>query len=118
MKTLIVSDQTWAQMEAALEASAAGRAALDALHAGPPPVPSDRDLVALSRQKADAPLAFQRAKEYRDAGRQAAEDTRLALNDLVVHAYEAGVSPRVLSKWVDLKESRIYEIITASRAAA
>src|SRR4051812_43456139 len=103
MKTLIVSDETWAQMETVLQQTERGQELHEHLLQGPPPVPSDRELVALSRAKADAPLAFQRAKEYRDAGRQAAEDTRLALNDLIVHAYRAGVSPRVLSKWVELK---------------
>lgn len=118
MKTLILSDEVYGIVRAALATNQRGREALEILDAGPPPLPSDRELVMLSRQKAEAPLAFQRARAYRDAGRQAAEDTRLALNDLIVHAYDAGVSPRVLSRWSGLKEARLFEIINSARAAA
>jgi hypothetical protein len=37
----------------------------------------------------------------------------VALNDLILHAYDAGVSPRVLAGWVGLKETRIFEIVGA-----
>jgi hypothetical protein len=117
-KTLILAEDMWAQMEQALEGSERGRAVLAALAQGPPPLPTQRELIRLHRTKAPPPEAFRRAAEYRDAARQAGEDTRDAMSELILRAFDAGVGPRTLSRWSGLKESRIYEIVSPARATA
>lgn len=111
MKTLILSDETFEQMERALGESARGRAVLDAFD-HPPELPSDRELLALSRvPDAEPPEAVARARDARVAGIQAAEDTRLALNELLIHCYGAGVRQVVLARWFGLKATRVSEIL-------
>lgn len=111
MKTLILTDETFDQMERALTETARGRSVLAAFD-NPPELPSDRELVALSRDAdAEPPEAIARARDARVAGIQAAEDTRLAMNDLLLHCHGAGVRPVVLSRWFGLKPTRVYEIL-------
>jgi hypothetical protein len=112
MRTLILAEHTFNLLEQALSKTPLGRELLEGF-ASDVELPTDRELVALSRAKGPAPDAFVKAREHRDAGRQAAIDTRVALNDLILHAYDAGVSPRVLAGWVGLKETRIFEIVGA-----
>lgn len=109
MKTLILTDQTWMQMTGALVATDSGRAILARLDAEPA-IPSDRDLIAAARND-ETPHVFERRAAERDAGRQAAEDTRRVLEDLIRHAHAAGVGPTVLSRWSGLRPRRIYEIL-------
>lgn len=116
MKTLILTDEIWSELELSLESTDRGRRLLAELYETPR-LPSDRELVRLARQKDDAPEAFRRAREYRDAARQAGEDTRQVINDLIVHTHGAGVGARVLSEWTGLQESRIYEIVAAARTS-
>src|SRR4051794_41763717 len=104
MKTLLLTDEIWAELELSLEASDRGRRVLAQLYAEPR-LPSDRELVRLARQRADAPEAFERAREVRDAAPQAGEDTPLAMNDLILRAHAARVGPRGLSKWARLQEA-------------
>jgi hypothetical protein len=103
MKTLILSDENYAAILALPGVAAA-------LSREAPKLPSDRELVAMSRN-GKVPEAFVRAADYRDAGRQAAEDTRLALEDLIRSAHAAGVGPAALARWARLRPRRIYEVI-------
>lgn len=115
MKTLILSDETWSEIERVLKGSERGRKVLGGFdRTAHSQMPDDRELIRLARTKADAPEAFTRARDARDAGRQAAEDTRLVLNDLIRHAYHVGVGPSILSRWAGLKPARIHEIIGPS----
>lgn len=117
MKTLILSDDAWAQMESALTETPAGEGVLARLEGPPPELPDSSELIRMARSKDETPDAFARAAAYRDAGRTAAEDTRLALNDLILSAHAVGVGPRVLSRWSGLQEARIYEIIAAAKTS-
>jgi hypothetical protein len=115
MKTVIMSDERWSEIRTALSLTTSGTMLLASLDKTPE-LPSDRELVALARSGGDPPEVFARAREYRDAGRQAAADTREALEAHVRHAYGAGVRPAVLARWFGLKPSRIHEIVAAKDA--
>jgi urease accessory protein UreF len=114
VKTLILNDDTYARMIGALSQTDEGTSLLRAF-ATPPELPSDRELVALSREpEAEPPEAVARAAAARVAGIQAAEDTRLAMNELLLHCHGAGVRPVVLSRWFGLKPTRVYEILDSA----
>lgn len=115
MKTLLLTDEVWSEIELTLEASDRGRRVLKVLHSAPR-LPSDHELVRLARLKADPPEAFARAAAFRDAARVAGEDTRETMNDLILRAHKAGVGPRMLSRWSGLQESRIFEILAEARS--
>lgn len=110
MKTLILTDSTWTTMVLALDATPAGRDLLDSFGKGPK-LPSDRELVRMARNGDDAPEAIALARAQRDAGIQAATDTRLAMEELIRHCHEAGIGPSVLMRWFGLKSSRMHEIL-------
>jgi hypothetical protein len=110
MKTLVMTDERWAQLVLALDATPTGHTLLDEFGRAPE-LPSDRELVALARNGGDPPAAIALAKAYRDAGRQAATDTRLQLEELVKDAHAAGVGPAQLARWFGLKPTRVYEIL-------
>lgn len=111
MKTLILTEDTWATMVLALDATPAGRDLLDRLGGDGPALPSDRELVRMARSGEDAPDAVILARAQRDAGIQAAADTRDAMRDMIRHCYGAGVRPVVLMRWFGLKSSRLHEIL-------
>jgi hypothetical protein len=100
----------WARLALALDATPVGRDLLDEFGT-PPELPSDRELVALARTGGDPPERVQLARQYRDAGRQAAIDTRESMEELLIHCYEAGVRVAVLARWFGLKPTRVYEIL-------
>jgi len=110
VKTLILTDQTWTTMQLALDATPAGRDLLDGLGRAPD-MPSDRELVRMARSGEPAPPAVVLARAQRDAGIQAAADTRAAMEDLIRHCHAAGVTPAVLMRWFGLKSSRMHEIL-------
>jgi hypothetical protein len=56
------------------------------------------------------PVAFERAVAFRDAAREAADDTRQVVEDLIRHAHAAGVGPTVLARWAQIRPRRIYEL--------
>jgi hypothetical protein len=111
MKTLILTEETWATMVLALDATPAGRDLLDRLGGSGPELPSDRELVRMARNGDDAPDAVALARAQRDAGIQAAADTRDAMREMIRHCYDAGVRPAVLMRWFGLKSSRLHEIL-------
>jgi hypothetical protein len=115
VKTLILTDERWTTMVLALDATPAGRDLLDSLGAEPE-LPDGAELRAVARAGGEPPDAIKRARAYRDAGRQAAVDTRETMNELVRYAYEQGVRPVVLARWFGLKPTRIYEITEGLRA--
>jgi hypothetical protein len=106
MKTLILTDETYARLT-----ELPGVA--DLLHVEPTRLEPDRELVQMSR-KGLVPLAFERAVAFRDAAREAADDTRQVVEDLIVHAHAAGVGPAVLARWAQIRPRRIYELIERS----
>jgi hypothetical protein len=110
MKTLILSDDTYEKLIAALHETELG---LDVVRAmtTKPELPEDRELIKLARSGGGPPDVIVRACAYRDAGRQAAMDTRERVEDLIRHTHEAGVGVRVLSRWFDLAHSRVSEIV-------
>jgi hypothetical protein len=111
VNTLILTDEVFEKLIAALHETELGLEVVRAFSAKPK-LPPDRELVALSREPdAEPPEAVARARDARVAGIQAAEDTRLALNELLLHCYGAGVRPVVLSRWFGLKPTRVYEIL-------
>lgn len=114
---LLLTDETWQQMLSALVATDAGRAVADRLHAQPE-LPGDRELIRMARHGEPAPAAVTRMREQRDAGRDAAESTRKAMNDLLVHVHGAGVPVATIARWFDLKPSRIYEVLKEYEAVA
>ena len=110
MKTLILTDQSWTTMLLALDATPAGRDLVESWGKAPD-MPSDRELVRMARNGEEAPAAVKLARAQRDAGIQAATDTREAMEELIRHCHEAGVTPAVLMRWFGLKSSRMHEIL-------
>lgn len=106
MKTLILTDETYAQLVAL-----PGVAAL--LHREPERLESDRELVHMARTGL-VPQAFQRAVAFRDAAREAADDTRGVVENLILHAHAAGVGPTRLAEWAQIRPRRIYELMERS----
>ena len=118
MKTLILTDEAYKRLTDALTSSEAGWSVLREFERAPEAaLPSDRDLIRLARTNGESPAVFERARQYRDAGRQAATDTRLEMERLIRHAHGAGVGPSVLSRWFGLKPTRIWEIVSDDRAS-
>lgn len=113
MKTLLLQDDVFDQLLETLGESETGRDLIRTF-GRKTRLPSDRTLVAMSRNGDDPPEAIARARDYRDAGRQTAIDTREAMEDMLRHCYGAGVRPAVLSRWFGLKPTRVYEIISPS----
>jgi hypothetical protein len=102
MKTLILTDETYRQLVALPGAD-------DLLHREPTGLEPDRELVHMARSGA-VPVAFERAVAFRDAAREAADDTRQVVEDLIRHAHAAGVGPTVLARWAQIRPRRIYEL--------
>jgi hypothetical protein len=117
MKTMILSDEVFEQMERALTQTAQGRTVLDQMAEPLPELPPVRELIGLARQKADPPERVRRMREYRDAGRQAATDTREAMTELIEQLYAAGVGGRQISRWTGVGEARVYEIVSPAQAS-
>jgi hypothetical protein len=115
VKTLILTDENFERLLDVLGESEAGADLIRAFSAKPQ-LPPDRELVALGRDKnTTPPEAVALARAYRDAGRQAAEDTRESMEELLLYCHGAGVRPVTLGQWFGLKMTRVYEIF--SRAA-
>jgi hypothetical protein len=104
---LLLSDETWERVSATLEAHEP-KLLWDLTAV--PALPEDRELVRMSRNGA-TPEAFTRAAALRQAGVEAAASTRERLAELVREAHAAGVGAAVLSRWAELKPTRIYEIL-------
>ena len=102
MRTLILSEENYERL-----VSLPG--VLELLAAPQPALPEPRELRAMARGD-QTPEAFARGVAYRDAGRQAAEDTRVALEALILQAYDAGVRPGALARWAGLRPRRIYDL--------
>lgn len=114
MRTLILSDERFDALTAALAATPEGEAVLASFEAEPPKLPPPAALVALARERdSEPPPAIVLARAHRDAGRQAAADTREHANALLVRCYRAGVGPTTLSRWFGFRPRRVYEIIQA-----
>jgi hypothetical protein len=106
MKTLILTDETYGQLVAL-----PGVTAL--LHHEPERLEPDRELVHMARNGV-VPQAFTRAVAFRDAAREAADDTREVVEDLIRHAHAAGVGPTRLAEWAQIRPRRIYELMEKS----
>jgi hypothetical protein len=117
MKSLILTDDTFERLFNVLEDSEDGRALIREFDARPQ-LPGDRELLRLSRDKnAEPPRAIALARDYRDAGRQAAVDTRERMEALLLHCYAVGVRPVTLGRWFGLRPTRVYEIFNRDEAA-
>lgn len=111
MKTLILQDDVFEDLMQVLGESERGEDLIRRFARGPA-MPSDRELVALAREKdSDPPEAIARARAFRDAGRQAAADTRERMEELLLYCHGAGVGPATLMRWFGLNSSRTYEIL-------
>jgi hypothetical protein len=110
MKTLLLQDEVYERLLETLGESEAGKDLIRTFRRKPR-LPPDRELVSVSRDGGDPPEAVTRARDYRDAGRQTAIETRETMEDMLRHCYGAGVRPVVLSRWFGLKPTRVYEII-------
>jgi hypothetical protein len=102
---LLLSDETWERVREALPADLYAE-----LFLADPELPADRDLRLMARA-GETPEAFIRARVLREAGIEAAAETRERVAELVRRAYDAGVGPSVLSRWCGLKPTRIHEIL-------
>lgn len=116
MKTLILQDDVFERMLELLSRTAAGEDLIESFAASPE-LPSDRELVAMARDGSDPPEAIARSRAFRDAGRQAATDTRESMEKLMLHCHGAGVGPAVLMRWFGLNSARTYEILAKARGS-
>ena len=114
MKTLILQDDLFDRLMDVLGESEAGKDLIE-IFARRPALPPDRELVAMARDGSDPPEAVARARDYRDAGRRAAADTRETLEELLLHCHGAGVGPAVLMRWFGLNSMRTYEILRKAK---
>ena len=111
MKTLILTDETYARL-VALDGVSELLTPPEAAEL-PPPL----ELVKAARAR-ETPEAFVRAVAFRDAGRAAAEDTRQTLEELIREAHAAGVGKARLSEWARLRPRRIYDVINGGGSRA
>jgi len=102
---LLLTDQSFERVKDALPAELFAE-----LFLAEPELPEDRELVRMARAGEGPPTAIAQVRERRDAGRDAAETTRVAMNEMLIHIHGAGVPVSVLARWFDLKPSRIYEV--------
>lgn len=118
MKTLILTDDTYELLISALEVGDAVESREVLTRFGrKDKLPSDRDLVAMARRGDDAPSAVTLAVQRRDAGRQAAADTREDLKRLLLELHAAGVQPSVLKAWFGYSNSQLFSILGEGQTA-
>jgi hypothetical protein len=110
---LLLTDETWVQLQAVLRSSPTGEELWRDL-TGKPKLPSDRELIRLAREGAEPPPAIARVRDARNAGVEAAAQTREELARMVRHVHAAGVPGTALARWFGLNTSRIYEILSTT----
>jgi hypothetical protein len=118
-RVLLLSDDTYDLMRAALELTPDGREVL-ARFDRPTRLPSDRETLAIvraARAGEEPPQRVTALVDARDAAREAGEDTRLAVEALLFHLSDAGVAPSVLHRWFGYSESRIFQLLAKREPA-
>jgi hypothetical protein len=113
---LALTDETWLRLRHALLSTPEGADLWRDLTDGVA-LPPDRELVRLAREGSDPPPAVARVRDARNAGIEAAAQTREEMARMVRHIHGAGVPAAALARWFDLKSSRIYEILAEDRAS-
>lgn len=103
---LLLTDETWERVRAALPAELFAEIFM-AEHA----LPSDRELLRMARRDDEAPAEILRVRAMRDAGIEAADQTRAAFNDLIRHVYSTGVRVTTIARWFGVSRRRIYEAL-------
>ena len=106
---LLLTDDTWGRLTSALVTSAEGRQLLAELRAGPE-LPSDRELIRMARH-GDTPEAIARVRAQREAGIEAADQTRAAFDGLIRHVHGAGVQVATIARWFGVDRRRIYSAL-------
>lgn len=115
MRVMLLSDETYALMCSALEKTDEGWSVLARFEANAKAaLPSDRQTLAIVRAARatpdEVPELVSSAVERRDAGRAVADETREAVERLMFHLADAGVSPSTLIRWFGYGKSRYFQL--------
>lgn len=102
---LLLTDETWDRVRAALPAELFAEIFM-AEHKLPP----DRELIRMARH-GEVPAEIERVRARRQAGIEAAAQTRRAFNDLIRHVHGAGVPTATIARWFGVNRRRIYEAL-------
>lgn len=115
MKVLLLTDEAYAQMLNALDATPEGHELQARFEQAIDRLPSDKqtlEIVRAARSEPDAvPNRIAAAVERRDAGRAVADETREALERLLFHFSDAGVPPSVLQRWFGYSNARLFQLL-------
>jgi hypothetical protein len=103
---LLLTDETWDRVRAALPAELFAEIFM-AEHE----LPSDRDLIRMARRGDEIPAEILRVRAMREAGIEAADQTRAVFNDLIQHVHGAGVPVATMARWFGVNRRRIYETL-------
>jgi hypothetical protein len=103
---LLLTDETWTRVKDALPPEL-----YDELFASRE-LPSDRDLIRMAR-RGDVPEAVTRVRAMRDAGIEAADQTRAVFNDLIRDIHGAGVPVATIARWFGVNRRRIYDAVSS-----
>lgn len=107
---LLLTDETWDRVKAALPAELFAE-----LFAAEHALPSDRELIRMARH-GEVPSEVERIRAMREAGIEAADQTRAAFNDLIRHVHGAGVPVSTIGRWFGVNRRRIYEVLDSELA--
>jgi hypothetical protein len=119
-RVLLLADDTYALMRAALDETPEGREVLNRFDRSTK-LPSDRETLAIvraARAGDDAPVRVRTVVDARDAAREAGTDTREAAEALLFHLSDAGVPPSVLQRWFGYSSARIFQLLSKREPAA
>lgn len=106
MKTLILSDDTWAALAKAVDPDA-----LEAILTGSDEVLPDTETLHRVARSGLVPPVFALVRERLAAANDAANDQREAMHALIHEAHAQGVGPAALARWSGYAPARIYQIL-------
>lgn len=104
---LLLTDETWDRLKTALPAELFAE-----LFLSEPTLPSDRELIRMAR-RGEVPHEIERVRAMRNAGIEAATQTRVAFNDLIRDVHGAGVPVATIARWFGVDRRSIYNALSS-----
>ena len=102
---LLLTDETWERMRAALPADLFAELFLSEHE-----LPSDRELIRMAR-RGEVTAEVERVRAMREAGIEAGAQTRAAFNRLIREVHEAGVQVATIARWFGVDRSSVYNAL-------
>lgn len=118
-RVMLVEEDTYRLMRAALEQTSDGLEVLMRFDEGPRRITDAETLKMLRAARAGepAPPAVATLVSRRDAAREAGVETREAVEAMLFHLADAGVAPSVLMRWFGYSNGRLFQLL-AKRPSA